>query len=281
MQASVLKTEVLRQLGAVTEYGDREAAIIFSEVCGLSTLDILCGAVVSNQQKMQVEEVLRRRLAREPLQYILGYAYFRNRKIKVNASVLIPRPETELMVDWLKAEVRRQLVRKRSLRALEIGVGSGAITASLLEELPGLPLQIDAVDISLEAIQVAKQNIEEPRASVFYSDLFSCVKGDYDIIYSNPPYIPLSEREKMQPEVKEHEPALALFAGDGYDIYKRILSQLKYRMRNDSAFIFEIGHNQFDGMKRLIAEYTGWTNAREELDYSGRRRFICLTNCNS
>lgn len=279
--ASVLKEQIRTRLSEVTEFADREASMILLEICGLSTLDVLCGTEVTKQQIQQIEETLRRRFAREPLQYILGYSYFRNLKIQVNSSVLIPRPETELMVDWLIEEVGNQLETKNQLRLLEIGVGSGAITAALLEELPDARVRVDAVDISPSAVEIAKKNIRDSRAEVFCSDLFVSTEGTYDIIYSNPPYIPLSDKMGMQPEVKDYEPALALFAGDGYDIYKRILSQIKQRLRVEGAFIFEIGHNQFECMKRLVAEYTGRGDAEAVLDYSGRRRFICLTNCNS
>lgn len=279
----LLRSRVIECLSEITEYAEREADILLSELTGMDKLDIFFSDVAADGRlTAEVVSALEKRGKRIPLQYILGKAYFRRLVLDVGEGVLIPRPETEILVDFVLDEVgrmRRWLGEGVEIRILDIGTGSGAIAASLADELGDENVVIEAVDVSEAALRIALGNLSAyPNVRVFLSDLFENVEGKFDIICSNPPYISEEERAGLMPEVL-YEPEIALFADDGgLRVYRRILSSLTEYMKPHASVVFEIGATQYEDLKNMFCEVMGRTDVEPIYDYSGRRRLICMTN---
>jgi release factor glutamine methyltransferase len=182
----------------------------------------------------------RRRAGGEPLQYILGTAPFRNLMLKVDSRVLIPRPETETLVQWLIERV------PLGGKVLDIGCGSGAISISLADERPDL--QVFAVDISNEALELAKENAElcGVKVNFRHSDLFSALDGEkFDFIAANLPYVTEEEYAELDFEVKNFEPKLALTADDdGLELILKTIEQLPCFLNSGGGAIFELSPHQ-------------------------------------
>ena len=193
---------------------------------GLTRLQRIMGDMARIQPRWNEEfnALLSRRLQGEPTQYILGTAAFFGRDFFVTPDVLIPRPETELLVEWV-VQCARLIPNPR---ILDLGTGSGCIATTLALELPGS--KVTAIDISLEALAVAKKNATTLGADVsfLHADMLleAPPAGDYDLIVSNPPYIPEVEKTDMQREVLDHEPHLALFPGDDVLLFYRRLAEI-------------------------------------------------------
>ncbi len=213
----------------------------------------------------KLESIVDRRLRGEPLQYILGFADFYDDRFYVNPSVLIPRFDTETSVEIIK----KYLKDKKTF--LEIGVGSGAVILSLAKMYR--EKTFIGVDISENAIEVANKNkelLKITNVDIFKSDLFSNVKGKFDIIYSNPPYIKTSEILNLQKEVKDYEPKLALDGGkDGLEFYKKIIKDYKNFINPKGLLIFEIGYDQGEDIKKLA-------EAKIFKDLSGKDRVAVI-----
>ena len=217
-------------------------------------------------------QMLDRRLGGEPLQYITGHQQFFGLDLEVNPSVLIPRPETEHLV-----EAALELLRANSAaRLVDVGTGSGCIALALAKELPHIT--IDAVDISLAALLVARANaqrlgLNQIRFTV--SDLLEIFLPDgakFDMVVSNPPYVGESEADKLQVEVREHEPHCALFGGEqGLDIYRRLIPQAKRALKPGGWLAMEIGFSQQDAILHLLRE---WSEVRSIADLRGIPRVI-------
>jgi release factor glutamine methyltransferase len=193
-----------------------------------------------------------RRAAREPLQYIVGYQEFFGREFKVTPGVLIPRPETEILVE-------RAILFLRQVdapRFCEIGVGSGCISVSILSEVANGSAV--GVDISETAIRVADENAQlmdvRDRIEFIVSDLFSSVAADgFDAIVSNPPYVPEPDLGSLQPEVRDFEPHVALTSGTaGLDLIERLIAEAPARLKPDGALIFEIGFDQSERVREMF-----------------------------
>ena len=193
-----------------------------------------------------------RRAAREPLQYILGETEFMGLTFHVEPGVLIPRADTEILVEkaleWMKP----------GAQVLDIGTGSGAIAVSLAKL--GRQAQVTAVDVSDRALEIARRNAERNGAAVEFvkSDCFSALKGrKYDMIVSNPPYISDEEMQTLMPEVRQ-EPELALFGGgDGLDFYRRISREAPEHLNEGGFLLFEIGWLQKDAVSALVKAHIG------------------------
>jgi release factor glutamine methyltransferase len=190
-----------------------------------------------------IEPVLRRRASGEPLQYIRGRADFFGREYRVDSRVLIPRPETELLVEAALARA------PRGARVVDIGTGSGCIAVSLDRERPDL--HVFAVDRSPAALAVAKANNDRLQGNVRFaaSDLLGSVSASFDLIVSNPPYIPAADVETLDAVVRDHEPRMALTPGPrGTEIIERILEQA-----GRARVLLEIGYGQERDLRELAA----------------------------
>lgn len=223
-------------------------------------------------EKAKLEEGLKQLEAGLPLQYIVGNVNFYGNIINVNSNVLIPRFETELLVDKTINYIKRNF--KEKVKILDIGTGSGAIAISLKKKLNA---DIDAIDISDAALEVAKENAKENETEInfFESDVFSNVTEKYDIIISNPPYI--SYTEEIEDVVKNNEPAIALFAeNDGLEFYEKILSKAKQYITNKAMIAFEIGRTQGDVVANIAKEYFPKADVKIEKDLPGEDRFVFI-----
>jgi release factor glutamine methyltransferase len=212
---------------------------------------------------------LHERTGGKPTQYITKRQEFYGREFRVTGDVLIPRPETEHVVEAALRLIRAQSSMRR---VLDIGAGSGAIAASIALEAN---LRVTATEISPTAAVVAARNAEELGAAVDLAicDLISAIaSGSMDLIVSNPPYVPLSQRESLQREVRDWEPDVALFGGErGFDIYDRIVAEAPRVLRAAGWLILELGFACEPHVSGLLA---GWRNARIEPDLAGIPRVI-------
>ena len=210
--------------------------------------------------------LLARRTSGEPLAYILGYREFYGRRFAVTPDVLIPRQDTETLVEAALAKSARTV--------LDVGTGSGCIAITLKLERPAC--QVTAVDVSPSALKVARRNGEALDANVDWleSDLFSAICDQrFDLIVSNPPYIDPKDPDVAR-EVRNFEPKLALFAGqDGLDIYRRIAEMAKFHLRPQGQLLLEVGHEQSVSVTRLFSEQ-GWRLTETRKDLSGVERVL-------
>jgi release factor glutamine methyltransferase len=221
--------------------------------------------------------LLKRRAAREPLQYILGRQPFRELELEVTPDVLIPRPETEALVGevlaWAEARQRPDLT------ALDVGTGSGAIAFSLAIE--GTFASVLATDVAEPALEVARRNRAgcglDDRVELRQGRLFEpLVPGErFDVVVSNPPYVAESEAATLEPEVAEWEPRLALFAGaDGLDVLRGLVSGAGDALRPGGLLALEVGAGQAVAVARLAEEAGRYAGISIRRDYAGKERFV-------
>ncbi|MCA9320743.1 MAG: peptide chain release factor N(5)-glutamine methyltransferase [Planctomycetes bacterium] len=238
-----------------------DADLLLAEVLGWARIDLYTrfDMPVEDDDRARYREFVRRRLRREPLAYILGRRAFLDHDFLVGPGVLIPRPETEDLV--LTAD--RLLEGRPPARILEIGVGSGCILLSLLAR------RADAsgvgIDLSTEALEWARKNRSamglDERAQLEPGDLFACRaleaggEASFDLIVSNPPYITEAERDDLMPDVRDFEPAAALFDRDpsGLGFHRRILEEGRAYLKPDGAFVFELPGRGGDDLVRHLA----------------------------
>ena len=191
----------------------------------------------------------------QPAQYILGYADFYGREFKVTPATLIPRPETEELVEWV---LTTHPDVNQTLKVLDVGTGSGAIANTLALERPNW--QVTAVDISTDALNVAQENAQQLQSGVHFEqgDFLAPVNGQqFDIIVSNPPYIADSERTVMDASVLEYEPDIALFAAqDGLDFYERFAKEVLPYFEPTAELFLEFGYQQKPNIEKLFTSYS-------------------------
>ncbi len=226
------------------------------------------------------KQLFKRRVAHEPLQYILGDTEFMGLRFLVDARVLIPRPETELLVEQVIKEFRES----SSLRILDIGTGSGNIAVSIAHFLPGAT--VDAIDESEPALAVAEANIHRhalaDRVKLSRIDIMSAAPGlrahEYDLIVSNPPYVSLEEFGQLPPEIKDHEPSIATTDnGDGLTFYRRIADVAKELLRPDGKIFVEIGYGRAGAVETLFTR-NGYGAVAIIPDYQGIDRVMRISS---
>lgn len=234
---------------------------------------------VDEQHRELFEQAVDRRALREPLQYILGKQEFWGLDFMVTQDVLIPRPETELIIETALTLVPNKDVR---LTILDLCTGSGCIAVSLAKELASA--RIFASDKSEKALDVARENARRhgvaDRVRFLEGDLFGSLeeldlRGRVDIMVSNPPYVPSEEYSTLQPEVRDHEPRMALLAGqNGTEIHQRIIDEAPEFLRSEGALIMEMGMGQAEALEHMIRE-NGTFNKPDVLkDLAGIERVI-------
>lgn len=227
-----------------------------------------------NLPKDKIADGIKRLYNGESPQYIVGNVNFYGYDFEVNSSVLIPRFETELLVEKTICYIKKKFKDNSNLNILDIGTGSGCIAITLKKELG---CNVVACDISDEALNVAGKNAKNNDVDISFvcSDIFSNVDGKYDVIISNPPYI--REDEDIEKIVFDNEPHLALFASDnGLYFYKKILSDAKKYLKKSFLIAFEIGELQGNDVKNIVYEYFDNVNVMIEKDFSQRDRFVFI-----
>ncbi|MDI9545906.1 MAG: peptide chain release factor N(5)-glutamine methyltransferase [Bacteroidales bacterium] len=249
---------------------------LLEDCCGFSKNDIYAGkdTEISTKQRRQLHEKLGRLAEGEPLQYITGVAYFYDLKLSVNPTVLIPRPETEELVEWIINDNKG-----KTGRILDVGTGSACISLALAKHLPGM--QVEAWDISPDALALARKNAADLGLDVAFieQDLFRFNPGDrapvYDVIVSNPPYVTTAEALKMERRVLEHEPALAMFVPDNDAlIFYRALAALAARTLKPGGSLYVEISIYFGGETVQLFEEAGFEETVLRQDISGRDRMI-------
>jgi release factor glutamine methyltransferase len=199
-------------------------------------------------------DLISRRASHEPLAYITGRQEFWGLQIEVSPAVLIPRPESELIIE---SALDLFPDRSRALAAADPCTGSGCLAVAIACERPAA--RVVATDISRPALEVARRNVARHRVServeCVESDLLATISGPFDLIVSNPPYVPESQCQTLPPEVRDHEPTVALFAGeDGLEILRRLVTQAAGALAPEGILVFECGMGQSDEVVRLIDE---------------------------
>ncbi|WP_303975137.1 peptide chain release factor N(5)-glutamine methyltransferase [Streptococcus merionis] len=254
---------------------EREALkIVFRELKGWSLTDLVLSLrdEVSAQDSKLIDTIFHQLKNHRPAQYILGYAPFAGMELKVDERVLIPRPETEELVELILAENSQ-----KTLKVLDLCTGSGAIALALKKGSPDW--SILASDISEKALEVAIENANVQDLSVRFmlSDLFDAISGKFDIIVSNPPYIAYEDREEVGVNVLTSEPHLALFAKeDGLAIYRQIIDKASAYLTRNGKLYFEIGYKQGQAVSHLLAEHFPKRRVRILQDQFGKDRMVVM-----
>ena len=272
-----LKEFALQRIGEV--YDAREARNVVNELfrhyLNFSAADLVVKAndTVSESQMLLIYKAAKRIAQHEPLQYVLGFAYFFGMDLHVNSSVLIPRPETEELVRWIL-----ETIKPNNHSVLDIGTGSGAIALALKKAQPHW--SVCGVDVSKEALQVAQRNSTELQLEVEWKEVDILAEnfpeGNWTCIVSNPPYIPVSEGNEMRTSVVQHEPHLALFVPENGALlfYRRIL-ELANNSDTVKQVFFEI-HENYSSETCALGESMGWKGELKK-DLQGKSRMLLFT----
>jgi release factor glutamine methyltransferase len=274
---STLKIFALERIGEV--YDAREARNVMNELfrhyLNFSPADLVVKAndTVSESQMLLIYKAAKRIAQHEPLQYVLGSAYFFGMDLHVNNSVLIPRPETEELVRWILDEIK-----PNNHSVIDIGTGSGAIALALKKAQPNW--KVCGLDVSKEALQVAQRNSTELQLEVECKEVDvlaeNLPEGNWTCIVSNPPYITVSEGNEMRTSVVQHEPHLALFVpeNDPLIFYRRIL-KLANKCETVKQVFFEI-HENYSNETFALGESMGWKGELKN-DLQGKPRMLLFT----
>jgi len=279
---------ILKVLQWTTEYFNRHgveqarpcAEVLLAHVLGRQRIELYLhyDQPLTPVELKTYRNLIKRRAAREPTQYITQKQEFWSLEFEVSPSVLIPRPETELIV-----EIASELIADRQWKVLDLGTGSGAIAVAVARECPSA--HIFAVDVSYDALQVAKRNAMRhqvaDRVSFMACDLFSAissVKCSFDVILTNPPYIAENEFCNLAPEIEKHEPKLALRGGgvDGLGITRKILAEAPLHLKPAGSLLIEIGQGQSEIITDELQDNSDFGCAHITQDYSGIPRILHL-----
>ncbi|ONI72567.1 protein-(glutamine-N5) methyltransferase, release factor-specific [Kribbella sp. ALI-6-A] len=261
-------TERLTDAGVASpEY---DAAELLAFVAGVSRLQLGL-ADISPAQRQQYDVLVERRAQREPLQHLTGTAAFRYRELAVGPGVFVPRPETEVLVGWM-------LDRLKDVEAplvVDLCSGSGAIAGAVATERPDSV--VHAVELSPDACVWARRNLAGTGATLHEGDIDGCLPeldGQVDAVIANPPYIPLTAWESVTAEVRDHDPALALWSGDdGLDEIKVVAATAARLLKPGGWFGCEHADVQGESAPAVFAATGQFTEVRDQLDLAGRHRF--------
>ena len=234
---------------------------------------------VENVKVAEYESMISRRLNHEPTAYILGEWEFMGLPFEVNPSVLIPRPDTETVVEETIHYVHRSFPKGSRIRILDICTGSGCIAVSLGYYLSrNYDLDLSACDLSPKALETAKRNAVKNHTAVRFvcSDLLQAFESEtFDIIVCNPPYVASKIVEGLEPDVRDYEPHLALDGGErGLNIYQRLIPQLPLHLTEKGAVFFEIGDEQADDVNKIFDQTHAFSEVKVVKDLAGHHRVV-------
>ena len=255
-----------------------ETELLFTQILNCSRSDLYLNKEIrlSREKSLRISAALKRRLSREPIQYILGNTEFMGLEFLVSKDVFIPRPETEILVETVLKLVQSSGFRVKSL-ILDLGTGSGCIAVSLAKFLPAA--KVTALDISDKALKIARKNARLNNVKVEFmkqdlTDNRQPATGNFDIIVSNPPYIPGPGIDGLQPEVR-HEPRIALDGGrDGLEFYRKIIKCAPRYLKKYGYLVMEVGFGQRGSIEDII-RLSGRLKIKEVIkDYSGIDRIV-------
>ena len=254
-----------------------DVELILSKVLNRKREEILLNInnKLKNSDIKKFKHFLFRRYQKEPMAYILGYKHFWKHKFFTNRFVMIPRPDTELIIE----ETLKYLPSDKSKKILDVGTGSGCIVLSLVKERP--KCTATAIDISIKAINVAKTNAKlhqlENKINFINIDIDKYKSCNYDLIISNPPYINSIDLNRLDDDIKFHEPKLALSGGfDGFRNIKKVIIKSKKLLKINGKLILEVGHKQKNQCVKILNENKFYINQISK-DLSGKERCIIST----
>ena len=264
--------KILTSAGIEQSEANAEVKMLIEHFCGYSAVDIVMGKRLDEGKLSIVKEKAQLRArTRMPIQQILGFAYFMDDKYKVSKDTLIPRDETEIL-----ARKAIDVINKNNLKsALDIGTGTGILACTIAKYTLS---KSTALDVSDNALKIAEENIKNldlsEKVKTLKSNLFEKVSEKYDLIVSNPPYIPLSEKATIQKEVT-FDPDLALYTKDekGLEFYEKISKNAKTYLNKNGYLLFEMGLGQSEDIKQTL-EQEGYKNIQIEKDLAGIDRVI-------
>jgi release factor glutamine methyltransferase len=262
-------TDIFRNAGI--DSPDADARLLIAEALDIGRTELMVNGErpITPEQSQAIDALAQRRLKREPVARILGRKEFWSLSLRISDAVLVPRPETETVVEAALDFVVRGGLRLESLRILDIGTGSGALLLALLSELPNA--RGTATDISAAALDVARSNAERlglaSRCTFVECDIAEGVPGPFDLIVSNPPYIAHDDIATLEPEVRDFDPRLALDGGhDGLGAYRAIAHDARRLLASGGRLIVELGAGQESAVRALLTGIGMTVNgARDDL----------------
>ena len=267
-------TAHLKQHGSETPRLEAEILLAHARGCPRIRLYTEYDVVLTEDVRARMRELVKRRAAHEPVAYLVGQREFFSLNFEVNSSVLIPRPDTETLalsaLEWLK--------ERPNSRVLDCGTGSGCVAVTLAVRNP--TVKVTAVDISPDALAVAKRNAARHQVSerieFVQADLFPAqITEKFNLIVSNPPYIGTAEIETLAPEVRDHEPRLALDGGtDGLGVMRRLVDLAPSHLEPHGRILLEISPEQADAVEALLTSDSRWQNVRRIPDLTRRVRVV-------
>jgi len=265
----------LRRAGIPPDEADLDARVLAEHALGWDAARLLADGDRAAPRGFSVRfrSLMARRVAREPVSYIIGRHEFWNLDFEVSPAVLIPRPETELIV-----EIALKIVAPAaSFAVADVCTGSGCLAVAIAHERPSVA--VTAGDVSEAALAVARRNAArhrvDSRVRFVHADVLDGMAGRFDLIVANPPYVPEADRSTLQREVRDHEPPLALFAGpDGLDLIRRLVAQAPERLADSGTLVFEIGFGQAVAVERLISAAAGLKMIEIRRDLQGIPRTV-------
>jgi len=253
-----------------------DAEVILSNIMKVNREFILLNENknISKNIRKEYDMAIQRRSEREPVAYILGKKEFWSIDFSVNRSTLIPRPETELLVNKVV-----DIFKGKKINVLDIGVGSGCILFSILKELN--LSKGTGIDISKKTIKIAKNNAKKlnlsKRIKLKISDIDDFCFGKYDLIVSNPPYIPTKDLKKLSPEIRNYEPLIALNGGlDGLDLIKKVIYNSEKLLKKNGILAIEIGNSQYKRVSEILTN-NGYSEIAKVYDFNFNVRCIIST----
>lgn len=270
----------LKHSGVDTPELDAEVLLMHSLKMDRHELYRLSGDFINTDERDLYKQCIKRRSMREPVAYITGHKEFRSLDFQVTHDVLIPRPETETLVDETITECTQKKDKRNVIRILELGTGSGVVAVSLAKEIN--PIALIATDISLDILKIARDNAHlhqvNPHISFVVGRYLEAIRDEanrFDCIVSNPPYISKSDWEDAQPEIRDHEPMDSLYGGaDGLDFYRAIIPDAPLLLNEDGWLILEVGMGQADLISGMIKETGNYTRVVMIQDLSGINRVV-------
>ncbi len=259
---------------------DAEVLLMHSLNIDRIKLHLISDKILNAKEREIYKDCIERRSKGEPVAYITGHKEFMSLDFKLTKAVLVPRPETEILVEETLREYTKKKDKSNSIRILELGTGSGIIAVSLAKEIKHVTLV--ATDISLEIIKVAEENAHLHKVNdkiIFFLGRYlqgiKQKKNRFDFILSNPPYLSKSDWESAQPEIREHEPPDSLLGGeDGMDFYRTIIPDTSNLLSEDGCLMLEVGIGQAEIISDMIKKTAGYSKVELIKDLSGIKRVV-------
>ena len=250
------------------DMSSRDAEFLLAHTLNCKVSDLLLFSKISDEQGEVFNNLISRRCSHEPMDSLLGFTEFLGLKIPFHRETLSPRQETEIMVDTIIAESRE----RQDLKVLDMCSGSGCIGLSIAKHLKA---EVTLADISDDALDIARDNavLNDIQVTISKSNLFDNIMGTFDIIISNPPYIPSAECRGLEEEVRAYDPMLALDGGeDGLDFYRKIIAAAPKYLKCDGTIYLELGIGQSQDVKDMLS--SDFKDIKIYKDYAGIDRFI-------